>query len=771
MFTNHLRSFFKLLLNNKIYATVTIVGFAISLTFIFLLSFYLKKEYAVNDQHANIDRIYHLRSERGDGFAPPIGQLLQDNYPEIECYTRAFNTSGIVSVNQDNMYNARFLLADSTFFKMFSFNLLQGSESEALKTSRSMVLTERFARKLFGDESPIGKTVQVNDNISFTIAGVVEDISKNTSFNEVDALYNFRGLADVWGYSSLLTTNDNCSFGLYVMEKNNADLQSKVPDMLQLLKEELWLYKQGRSKELKAESLKETYFSPVEANGMRQNSKTLLVVLSAIVFSILVLAVINYTNLTIAQSSLRAKETAIKKIIGGSRWNLVMQFLIESALVCSIALILAVVLTYLVQPYFNTLVNSDIVFYKEFTLLTSLTAIGVLLLIIGVSGMIPALVITGTNANDILKGAFRNKKKSYANLMIGFQFVVVIIMVICTLSINKQTVFLQNFDLGYNHNNILKYDYVLDPGQKVGLRNKLLSLSGVKEVSYICGDPLDGGNNQSFMYHNKPVSFQEFIVDSAFLKMMELEIIETGVSYSKDGWWINETAVKTLELDPLPHSFTRYGQELPVLGVIKDFNFRSLHSRVGPLMIGQMQPERWAWNILVQIEGGNVHQTIEDINKLYSEFNGGIPFESRFMDEVLQKKYESESKTSRIVSYFTFLTIIIAVMGMFGMSIFYMQHKIKEIGVRKVNGAKSIEVIAMLNLNLLKYVVIAYLIGVPIGWFTINKWLQNFAYKTDLSWWIFAVGGLITLFIAIVTISWQSWRAGSQNPVKALRYE
>ncbi len=646
MFTNHLRSFLKLLLKNKIYTTITIVGFAISLTFVFLLSIYLKKEYAVNDQHANIDRIYHLRSERGDGFAPPIGQLLQDTYPEIECYTRAFNTSGIVTVNQERMDNARFLMVDSTFFNMFSFDLLQGNESDALKTSHSMVLTEEFARKMFGDESPIGKMVHVNKDVSFTITGVVKDISKNTSFNQVDALINFRGLADIWGNPGLLTTNDNCSFGLFVMSKPNSDLQSKTPDMLQLLKEKLWVYEQGRSKELIIEPLKVTYFSPVDANGMRQNSKTLLVVLSAIVFSILILAVINYTNLTIAQSSLRAKETAIKKIIGGSRWNLIVQFLIESALVCGISLILAFVLTYVVQPLFNNLVNSDIVFYKEFNLLTSLIALGALLLIVGVSGLIPALVITNPNANDILKGAFRTRRKSYANLMICFQFVVVIVLVVSTLSIKKQTKFLQNYDLGYNHHNILKYDNVIDAGQKVGLRNKLMSISGVKEVSFICGDPLNGGNNQSFMYHNKPVSFQEFIVDSAFFRMMQFNIEETGVSYSKEGWWINETAVKTLDLDPLPHSFTRYGKELSVLGVIKDFNFRSLHREIGPLMIGQMNPERYAWNILVQVESENVHQTIKNINKAYSEFNGGIPFESRFLDDALQKKYESESKTS-----------------------------------------------------------------------------------------------------------------------------
>jgi putative ABC transport system permease protein len=273
------------------------------------------------------------------------------------------------------------------------------------------------------------------------------------------------------------------------------------------------------------------------------------------------------------------------------------------------------------------------------------------------------------------------------------------------------------------------------------------------------------------MHNGKPFSFQEFIVDSAFFNMVGMHPVSTGVAYSKNGMWLNKTAVKTLELDSLPRSFARYGQEVPVLGIVDDFNYSSLHNRVGPVMIGQLDENRWPWSILVQIEGTELFATVDKIKGAYSEFSGGLPFSYSFLDDTIKSWYEKEVRTNKIVSYFTLLTIIIAIMGIFAMSIFYLQQKIKEVGIRKVNGAKISEIVAMLNIDFIQWVIIAFIIATPIAWYVMNKWLQSFAFKTEISWWIFALSGIISLGIALLTVSWQSWRAATRNPVEALRYE
>jgi len=433
---------------------------------------------------------------------------------------------------------------------------------------------------------------------------------------------------------------------------------------------------------------------------------------------------------------------------------------------------LAVLLSFAGQSIFNGLFNSQLNLFDELNLKVISYALLAILLLGFISGIIPALIITRLNAIEVIKGSFRRKSKGvYSRMLIGFQYTVVIVLLMSSLMITKQTQFIQNHDLGYKSQNVLVMDFMVDRTQEAGLRDRLMSVPGVKGVSYVCGNPIDGGNNQSFTVDGKPVSFQEFIVDTAFLRMMNIQVLSTNTAYSKDGMWLNQAALKTLGLDSLPNSFQRYGQQVPVLGVMKDFNFQPLYREVGPLMIGQLQEDRWPWSILVEMDGTNLITTVDRVKKEYSDFNGGVPFDYKFMDEAINSWYVKEVQTSKIVGYFTLLTILIAVMGIFAMSVFYLQQKVKEVGIRKVNGAKVVEVMAMLNIDFVKWVLAAFLIATPIAYLVMQKWLQNFAYKTDMSWWIFAIAGFGALGIAMFTVGWQSWRAATRNPVEALRYE
>ncbi len=771
MFIKNLKTFATHLQNNKLYTIVTVLGFTISLTFVILLSVYIKNELSVNDLQKNKDHIFRVINENHSTFAPPVGQWLQDKFPEIKSYTRVSDNNGVLITSDNKKVKFDYLLADSTFFNIFSFNLIEGNKETALKTKNSVVLSQEFANNLFGKEFPLGKQIVI-DGIPCIVNGVVEDISKNSNFCKIDAIINFRCLADFWRSPKLLTSYGNSSFGLYLLTKPNTDLPSKTPQILEMFKKDYWMYKDGRTKTVVFEPLMDNYFSPIQGRGIDHNNKTLITVLSAIVILILVLAIINYMNLTIAQSGMRVKEIAIKKLIGSSRPELIVQHIAESVILCLFAFLLAVFFCFLSEPAFNSLLETKLNLSKEIS--TSMLIISALIVgFLGfVSGIVPALLITKLKAIEVIKGGFRRKSKGfYSKILIGFQYTVVIVLIISTIIISKQTAFMQNHNLGFNTNNIVWFDNNINPNKKECFRNKLHKIPGVKNVSFVLGCPIDGGNNQSFQYNDKPVSFQEFVVDSSFFAMMEMNITPTGVAYSKQGIWLNQITVNKLGLDSLPVSFETYKNKEPVLGIIDNFNFRSLHIETGPAMIRQMSKDDFPWKILVQIEGNNVIPTLDNVKKAYSNFTNDLPYDYGFFDDTIQSWYDSEKRTATIVRYFAILSIVISVMGIFAMSIFYNQQKIKEIGIRRVHGATVMEIIKMLNNDFLKWVAIAFVIATPIAYYAMQKWLENFAYKTALSWWIFALAGSSALIIALITVSWQTFRAARKNPVEALRYE
>ena len=772
MWSKNLKSFIKHLLNNKQYTVITILGFAVSLMFVILLSIYVKKELSVDQFHKNKDRLYRLVHEDYAGYAPPAGERLLLNYPEIESYTRIYMNSDVLTISDDNKIRIDFLMADSAFFTMFSFNLVEGDPARILETRNGIVLTRSFANKAFGDESPVGREVSIDERNSFIITGIMEDLSDNTHFRQCDAVFNFRALADLWGWQELLTTYYNSSFGLYFMARPGSDLPSKAPMILEEFKKDYWIFREGRAKSLRFEPLTECYFSQSYSPGIRRNSKTLISVYSVIVVLILVLAIINYINLTVSQAGFRGKEAAIRKILGSSKRLLVQQFILESILLCLISFVLALVFSLIIEPGFDNLLGTKLCLEKEFTIQFFLISTGFILLIGCISGIVPSLIISRFNPVEVVKGSLRKKTKShYSKVLISFQYVISITLLICTWVIVRQARFLQNRDPGFNKENLLEVISDIPGNRRNTFRDLVQAIAGVEGVAFVAGSPLDGGNNQSWVYKDKPVSFQELIVDSAFLEMMGFEIIPTGAAYDRRGMYLNEAAVKILELDSLPVSFKRYEEERPVLGVVKDFHFRNLYDPIGPVMIGQILPDQYAWSIFIKINDRNILQTVNNIKEAYKDFTGGIPIQFEFVDETIQQWYQREENTAKIVGFFSILAIIIAISGIFAMASYFVQQRQKDIGIRKVNGATSGLIMGMLSFDFLKWVILAFVISCPIAWYAMNKWLQKFAYKTNFPWWVFLLTGLIALIIAFLSISFQSWRAARLNPSESLRYE
>ncbi|PCJ98744.1 MAG: hypothetical protein COA50_00435 [Flavobacteriaceae bacterium] len=766
-----LKTYLRYLLKNKLYTSITVLGFAMSITFVMLLSVYIQHELSVDDFHENKDRIYRLENETVD-FSPPIAVDLKNSIPEIEDFTRVYNESGRIFVTDGQKVKFDYLGVDASFFNIFSFPLLKGEAKDVLQTADGIVLSQSIALKLFGTVDPIGKVVFMGAENKFMVTGIMEDFPENTHFAKQDALVNLKAFKKIYDFENLLEEYGWCSLSTYFLAKANSDLPSKAPEILKNFKKDFWLYTEGWAKTVEFTPLKDIYFSTKEGSGTKSASKTLITVLSVIVLLILLLAVGNYINLTIAQATFRGKEVAIKKLLGSSKRELLLQFIMESVFLCFAAVLLSLILAKIVEPYFDSLLNTRLSLNESLNLTNSIILIGIFGLIGLLSGIVPALKISSFKPIEVVKGSFRTKSKSvYAKAFITFQYTVTIALLACSWVILKQTDFLRNKDLGFQKDNIVHLEYLSTTDKKKVVKNALLQIPGVDDVSITWQSPLSGGSNQTFDTNGKSVSFQEFAVDSSFFKVFDIKVKSTGVGYSNKGMYLNETAIKELGLNGNALSFKMEDKEIPILGVVRDFNFKELRDNIGPLMIRQQSAGFQAGDIFLKINNKNTLETIGKIKTTYASLIGNAEFDTKFVDETINQWYLKEEKTGKIIGYFTLLSFIISFLGILAMSTFYMQQRKKEIGIRKVNGATIAQILSLLNKDFLKWVGLAFLIAVPISWVAMGRWLENFAYKTNMSWWVFALAGLTAFAIALLTVSWQSFKAAGANPVESLRNE
>lgn len=774
MLIQNLRTYLKHLKRNPFYSAVTIFGFATSLAFIILLSIYINKETSVDDFHINKERIYRLTHERNSGFPPIIAEELKEKYPEIENYTRIHHSEKLISGNDVENENRRIkcLMADSAFFQIFSFKLKEGNRQMVLKTANSIVLSLSLSRDLFGNDSPLGQEVIIDKYYHFTVTGVMEDFPKNTHFKHCDAILNFKSIKQMTGGFPILKSKRPCSYAIYFLAREKSNLSARTKEILASFKKDFWIYKNEHVKQLSFEPLKEVYFSDSTSNGSHQQSRLLLTVLYGIVMLILAIAIINYINMTVAQAASRNKEIVIKKIIGSGKSRLFLQFIFESILLCLVAFVFSLMVTLAIKPIFSEMLNTTIDLKTELNISSFSFSVLIIMLIGTISGIIPAIIITRQNPVEVLKGAAGRKNSSlYAKILISLQFCIAILLIICASIIWKQTKYIQNFNLGFKEDNILWIKYDIGRQLKYSFKDQLLSLPGVEEVAFAAGSPIDGGNNNTTTYNDKPISFQRFKLDSAFMNMFEIKTTPTGSAYSKDAILLNQEAVKRMELDSLPTQVKLFNKQYQIYGVVKNFHFKDLHEKIGPAIIDQMQPNDYPWKIFVKISGKNQKSIVKQIQEMHYQITNGVPMKFGFVDEKIDQWYQKDKNTSSIVNCFTILSVILSVMGILAMSIYYLKQRIKEIGIRKANGATVRQLVIMLNIDFLKWILLAFIIASPIGYQIMKNWLNNFAYTTEISWGIFALAGIIALGVGWATISWQTYKTASQDPSKALKYE
>lgn len=776
-FITNLRTYLKFLSRNKVYSFVSIFGFSIALMFVILLGLYAKQELSVDSFHEKKDRIYLMTHDYDATFGNSVAPFVQDKCPEVESFCRIYTRTVFVGKRETGKLQSEAMFVDSTFFTMFSFKLIEGNPAKVLEARKTAVVTQEYAHKVFGAENPIGKSLIINDD-EHTITGIMESIPNNSQFPQVDFVANYRSITNFWGGNDwIIDESYNFGFTMYFLEKEGASLTAKIPTLLELFKENFWYYKNGFTDKLEFLPLEDAYFTanPNDYSTIKTNNLSLIKIYGAIAILILVIATLNYVNMTMAQAGFRGKEAAIKKLLGSSKKAIVGQLLLESLLMTLLTFLLGLLLAYLAEPYFNEVLATKIEIAKQFTAYNIGVSVLFLLLISFLSGLVPAMIISGFNPIEVVKGTFSRKVKStYSKALIIFQYLVALTLLICTFFIKQQADYLVNYDLGYQHNNIFTMGVGLDSVQTVGFKDKLLSMSGVERVAFTCGTPMDRGNNNSFEKNGEQFSTQELLVDDDFFEMYGVSYSPADVPFTEKSLLINNNLFNSSLTNKENMTIDLGGKERSIItGTLSDFHLGSLNEDRKYLRIRKRTSKMWPWSVSIQLSPSADQFALADqIQKEYTAYTGGeVGTYPQFADAMIQNWYKKESNLSKILSAFTILTIIISVMGVLAMSLYMIKQKEKEIGIRKVNGATEGQMLWMLNKESLIRLLIAFVIASPIAYYAVSTWLEDFSYKIAINWWTFLVAGGIVALLTLISVSYMTWKAARANPVTTLKSE
>lgn len=786
MIRYYINSAIRNLTHNWKFSAISISGFAFGISVCIAIVLFIVKEYSYDKYHKNSGEIVRVINVNNNSSAIDyrVKDILVKNYPEIEngCIMLRSPRSIEVRIGDKGLYiDDNFMAVDNSFFEIFIVPFVSGNSNKPFSNIHSAVLTESMAKTLFGTENPIGKEIFIGNETPVTVTGIIENFPENSSIG-AGILVNAENDAFKWSFHCA-NGNDKSTyrymFSIYLHLTENLGsekLISKINDNVDLLK--------PYGSEVKFLALEDMHlFDPSSDSYIEKGNYGLLQLLSVIGFIILVLAIINYVNLTAAQQNKRNKDTGLRKTVGAGRGIILGHFLCESLIVTFLASAMAFILVWLSAPLFSSVFNTTINPGILFVFPNILYVPSVILFIGLLSGIGPAIVFSGINPVKVINGSFSLiGNKSYArNILTIFQFATSIILIFCVSVVKQQIDYVKHKDLGFNDEQLLRLDL---PNIKQNEVNKvMLMVDELKKSPYIKNLSLSAGVPGSVRLwmgpniegNKKNTSVPCMIVDSAFIKTMGLQIVH-GRNLEPGDYgnvcMFNEAAYKHFEFEDLENKNFNNGKKggYDIIGVVNDFHFNSLHKTIGPVCI-MFTPNMRPGVINIRFNESASLAGMEYVKDTWENLLPKYPIKYEFYDEWFDTMYKKEERFAQAIGLFAILAIVISCIGILGLSIFSSERRIKEIGIRKVNGAKVSEILSMLNYDFIKWVLIAFIIACPVAYYTMSKWLQSFAYKTELSWWIFALAGVIALAIAIITVSWQSWRAATRNPVEALRYE
>lgn len=811
MIGNYIKSSYRSLLKNKIYSAINISGLTVGIACCLLISLYVYDEVSYDRFFEDSDRVYRVALERQYptntryfGSSPVnMASTLLDNYPEVEEAGRLhrlfFQNELVVTIGDKTFIEDKYLYADNNFFKVFSCDFIEGDAQTALDAAENVVITRSTAMRFFGSGSALNKTYRI-DTSQYIVSGVIEDLPANSHL-EFDVLGS---IDDLPFLTNAASTNNWISPWLftYIKLRNGVDattFESKFPDLVKdhgmasilrsLRISEEDFPKSGNAFNYFLQPLTDIHLKSNLDVEVKANSDIMYVyLLVAVVFFILIISCINFINLATARSAERAKEVGVRKVMGSTKGLLIKQFLVESNFIAFLSFTLAMIAVWLVLPLFNSLVN------KQLTILTLIDPMLLVVLMLAVlsvgtlAGLYPALVISSINSATVLKGKYKTSSKGVwlRNSLIVFQFFVSISMISGMLLLDKQMQYMRNKQLGFDKENIL----VISDAQELGQRqnaflNELLGIEGVEEVA--TGFAMPGDFIGNLIVNSETPDLPQvrtftITVDDDYVSTLGMKVLE-GRPFQPEfndslNVIVNKTAVKLLGYDdpigrkvinPSPQP----GQigEFTIVGVVDDYHHLSLHTEIPPMLLFNAPESLTLGKIAVKIVSNDLLQILQSVEGLWREFGVERPVNYAFLDDQLQRLYKGDIQTGRIFSLFTAVTIIMACVGLFGLAAYVTQQRTKEIGIRKVLGASIPSIILLLSINFTKLIFLSFLVSLPLVYYGMGEWLNGFAYHTTVDPLTLFGAGLLTLLLALLTISYYSIKIAVLNPVRSLRSE
>lgn len=774
-----MKSFWNFLRKNKLYAAVNLVGLTVSMAFVLLLAVYIQRQLTTDSFQQNADRIYVVANEDNVTMGYWLDKHLKNNFPEIEkgCCVANIASAAAFNINGERVYGST-MAADSTFFEMFSYDLVEGNKADWRVSQDRCMVSREFANAHFGDKDPLGQIISFNYEGSFqlTVCGVYEDFG-NSILKAPDVL--IRGDIMPKINSSHDEYMSNAGGGIcFVMAYPGADLQGRHDDILDWCEENFWVYKSQYDK-VRIIPLRDMYFLN---EGIRYGSDTIqfgnrsfVNLLLAMCILLLAFAVLNYINMTTALTGFRAKEMATRRLVGADKRSIFFKVISESTLICGISMLLAILLAEALAPTASRILEYQVSVFKAVTPVNILLVLGFILVLGILAGIVPALLIQKAQPIEIVRGTLRLKTKTvYSKVIIVVQNVVAVVMLVSALTIGLQIRHMISADLGYNTKDILVVDNAFgQAGQIRPLLDKWREEPCVEEVGQGDGIPLGGTNNWTMeMPDGHWVSFQQIQGDDKYFDILGLKVKQDNHQPNK--WWLNEYAFKQIGIEETATEFqTAQNGTRSIGGIYYDFKIRPLEQDQSAAMIynrGENPDDDYPWVLLVKTTGDQAAAK-KRVEAIAGEVFPGRLFEAQYIEEMIEDGFADESRVLNIVLIFTLLSILVSALGLFAMSSYYMQQEIRSVSVKKVFGADYSGVLKELVLSFMKMVGIAFVIGVPIAWFIMNRWLSGYGHRIDLHWWIFVVAGLIVALIAIASVLYQSIKTARTNPAEALKKE
>ena len=796
-----MKYFFRFLKNNPLYAVINVVGLALSLMFVILIGDYTYRQFSIDKWHKNHERIYVLGTENGNSLLswPDCAHSLKDRYPEVEDVCCVYMHNGKIK-HEDKVYEesqgdnaGNIMLADSNFFRFFDFKMIDGDRETALDSPEKCVVTESLAKALFPDGNALGQPLQIegtryvfvsDDNgdpydssLVYTVSGVIKDLDKTVFLNETAVIANFERAPQVLGYrlrNDLMASGPLGSALSFLMLRPGASLEDKIEDLTSYCIESIPVFNFYGNTKAAIIPLDDLMFAPQNTGaGLQTGDKSLLGILLAVVLAILMFAVTNYINLTVANTGFRAKEMATRRLLGSDGLGISLELIGESTLMVFISFIIGGALALLLEDKVAVLFKGKIDILKDINFSTVSVSLLFIILTGVISGIMPTISLSKYKPIDVVKGSFRyHSKMVLSRIFIILQNVITMTMMTATLTILLQMSHLVKAPLGYNTENI----YRVSSDNPEVLRNALKSQPFIQGIGSFSGTSLDG--NYCSMSTRKDKDNNNLLVylttwDKEFIDIMGINLVKDN-HLSGDVKYINEELARKVGLKNEESEVSwGDGEVTHVAGVFSNFHMRNVLDPYQPFLISVKDTDEIEDpNFMVKTDGSpDAWQKLCDLVKEVDGTSEDLDWKVQSVDATIKASMEDEKDTMRIVSIFTGVAVLISILGFIGMSLFFIRQRKKEIGVRRIMGSTTNEVLSLLLTKFCAPLLVSFIFAVPLSWFIMDKWLESFSYRIGLSPWIFIASGAVSLLIAVVSIFFQTLHAAHSNPADAIRAE